>query len=142
MKSEVSFHVYEYFTAQGSLVESQIIAEGGDLIDALENINPASIDIALQRAAAEDMFAYGEACRPKGVDTPPSAAAKAIATLVEAVQDRMFEAGLARTIFAESVDACRPVPLTEGLASMRSAELRNDAIRLFGLPARPRSGPM
>lgn len=138
MKSEVSLHLYEYFTAQGSLVEAQIVAEGGDLIEALEKIHPASIDVALQRAAAEDMFAYGEACRPKGIDTSPSAAAKAIATIVEAVQNRMFEAGLARWIFAVSVDACHPVPVTDGLSSMHSTEMRNDAIRILGVAETPR----
>ncbi len=138
MKSEVSLHLYEYFTAQGSLVESQIVAEGGDLIEALEKIHPASIDMALQLAAAEDTFAYGEACRPKGIDTSPSAAAKAIATLVEAVQNRMFEAGLARAIFAVSVDACYPVPVADGLSSIQSAQMRNDAIRLLGAAMPPR----
>lgn len=138
MKSNVSLHLYEYFTAQGNLVEAQIVAEGGDLIEALEKIHPASIDVALQRAIAEDMFAYGEACRPKGIDTSPSAAAKAIATLVEAVQNRMFEAGLARMIFAVSVDACHPVPITDGLSSMHSAEMRNDAIRILGMVMTPR----
>lgn len=131
MSSEISLHLYEYFTAQGSLVESRIVAEGGDLVEALTNLNPVSIDAALQRAVAEDLFAYSEACRPKRRDTSPSAAARAIVSLVETVENRMFGAELARTVIAVSVDAYLPVPVVNGLSSIGSAETRERAKRMF-----------